>query len=62
MNLCLCQCAVETGLPLHRINTLGPIPSVAWHPSKYVLAYCGTQVREGGQQVAFVSLFGPGLL
>ncbi|THV08239.1 WD40 repeat-like protein [Dendrothele bispora CBS 962.96] len=53
-------CATETGVPLHRIPTLAPAPTVTWHPSKFVLAYCGqTKPREGGPPPAnFVSLFG----
>ncbi|KAL5508132.1 hypothetical protein ACEPAH_5750 [Sanghuangporus vaninii] len=54
-------CAVETALPLHRINTMGHTSCVAWHPSKYVLAYCGQQNREGAPQIAFLSLYGPGI-
>ncbi|KAF9480680.1 WD40 repeat-like protein [Pholiota conissans] len=53
-------CATETGVPLHRVPALAPSPTVAWHPSKYIIAYCGqTKAREGGPApVAFVSLFG----
>ncbi|KAJ3526002.1 hypothetical protein NM688_g8316 [Phlebia brevispora] len=56
-------CATETGAPLHRIPALGPAQTVAWHPSKYVIAYCGqTERREGGPPVAaWISLFGPGM-
>ncbi|KAH8118461.1 WD40 repeat-like protein [Phellopilus nigrolimitatus] len=54
-------CAVETGLPIHRVPTIGPAPAVTWHPSKYVFAHCGQQNREGAPQVAFLSLFGPGM-
>ncbi|EJD01319.1 WD40 repeat-like protein [Fomitiporia mediterranea MF3/22] len=54
-------CAVETGLPLHRIQSIGPASAVTWHPSKHVLAYCGQQVREGAPQIAYLSLFGPGV-
>ncbi|KAJ8473691.1 hypothetical protein ONZ51_g7706 [Trametes cubensis] len=56
-------CAVETGMPLHRVPALGASPTVSWHPSKYVIAYCGqTKVREGGPPPsAWISLFGPGM-
>ncbi|TBU47243.1 WD40 repeat-like protein [Dichomitus squalens] len=56
-------CATETGMPLHRVPALGPAPSVAWHPSKHVIAYCGqTKIREGGPPPsAWISLFGPGM-
>ncbi|THH12351.1 hypothetical protein EW145_g58 [Phellinidium pouzarii] len=54
-------CAVETGRSLHRVPTIGPAPAVTWHPSKYVFAYCGQQNREGTPQIAFLSLFGPGM-
>ncbi|CAL1700477.1 unnamed protein product [Somion occarium] len=56
-------CATETGMPLHRIPALGPSQTVQWHPSKYVIAYCGqTRVREGGPAPsAWLSLFGPGM-
>ncbi|KAI0751043.1 WD40 repeat-like protein [Daedaleopsis nitida] len=56
-------CAVETGMPLHRVPALGPSPTVSWHPSKHVIAYCGqTKIREGGPPpVAWISLFGPGM-
>ncbi|KAG2013163.1 hypothetical protein CC2G_010099 [Coprinopsis cinerea AmutBmut pab1-1] len=52
--------AVETCQPLHRIPALGPCMSVAWHPSRYVLAYCGqTKSREGGPPpTAVISTFG----
>lgn len=57
------QCATETGMPMHRIPALGSSPTVQWHPSKYVIAYCGqTKVREGGPPAAaWISLFGPGM-
>ncbi|KAK0201869.1 WD40-repeat-containing domain protein [Desarmillaria ectypa] len=53
-------CATETSMPLHRVPALAPAPTVTWHPSRYVIAYCGqTKVREGGPlPVAVVSLFG----
>ncbi|PIL37375.1 hypothetical protein GSI_01068 [Ganoderma sinense ZZ0214-1] len=56
-------CATETGMPLHRVPALGPAPTVAWHPSKHVIAYCGqTKIREGGPPPsAWISLFGPGM-
>ena len=55
------QCATETGIPVHRVPALAPSPTVTWHPSKYVIAYCGqTKVREGGPAPqALISLFGP---
>lgn len=54
------QCASETGIPLHRVPALAPSPTVCWHPSKYVIAYCGqTKIKEGGPPpVAVISLFG----
>lgn len=60
------QCAVETGHPVHRVPALSPSLTVAWHPSKYVIAYCGLsrdQVRENAPVIsqAYVSVFGPGL-
>ncbi|KAH9036036.1 WD40-repeat-containing domain protein [Lactarius deliciosus] len=56
-------CATETGVPLHRVPALASSPKVTWHPSNYVIAYCGqTKLREGGPApVAVISLFGPGL-
>lgn len=53
-------CATETAAALHRVPTLGPCPTVTWHPSKHIIAYCGqTKSREGGPaSVAFISLFG----
>lgn len=53
-------CATETGVPLHRVPALAPSPTVTWHPSKYVIAYCGqTKIREGGPPpVAVISMFG----
>ncbi|KAI0832675.1 WD40 repeat-like protein [Trametes gibbosa] len=56
-------CAVETGMPLHRIPASGPSPTVSWHPSKHIVAYCGqTRYREGGPPpTAWVSLCGPGM-
>ncbi|KAK2466016.1 hypothetical protein APHAL10511_001657 [Amanita phalloides] len=53
-------CATETGMPLHRVPALAPSPTVTWHPSKYVLAYCGqTKMRESGPPpVAVISMFG----
>ncbi|KAJ8086981.1 hypothetical protein PM082_005806 [Marasmius tenuissimus] len=53
-------CATETCTPLHRVPTLGPAPTVSWHPSKYIIAYCGqTKPRDGGPPpVSAVSLFG----
>jgi len=52
--------ATETGMPLHRVPALAPSPTVTWHPSKYVIAYCGqTKMREGGPPpVAVISMFG----
>ncbi|THH19905.1 hypothetical protein EW146_g1344 [Bondarzewia mesenterica] len=56
-------CSTETSIPLHRVPALAPSPTVTWHPSKYVIAYCGqTKLREGGPPpVAVISLFGPGM-
>ncbi|ETW83683.1 hypothetical protein HETIRDRAFT_155124 [Heterobasidion irregulare TC 32-1] len=56
-------CATETSAPLHRVPALASSPTVTWHPSKYVIAYCGqTKQREGGPlPVAVISLFGPGM-
>ncbi|KAL1946454.1 hypothetical protein VTO73DRAFT_14558 [Trametes versicolor] len=56
-------CAVETGVPLHRVAAQGPSVTVSWHPSKHIIAYCGqTKIREGGPPpTAWVSLFGPGM-
>ncbi|EMD40590.1 hypothetical protein CERSUDRAFT_62566 [Gelatoporia subvermispora B] len=56
-------CATETGMPLHRVPSLGPAPTVSWHPSKYIIAYCGqTKIREGAPPPsAWISLFGPGM-
>ncbi|KAG6861575.1 hypothetical protein C0995_014871 [Termitomyces sp. Mi166 len=53
-------CATETGVPLHRVPALAPSPTVSWHPSKYVIAYCGqTKFREGGPPpVGVISMFG----
>jgi len=53
-------CATETGAPLHRVPALAPSPTVTWHPSKHVVAYCGqTKIKEGGPPpVAVVSMFG----
>ncbi|KAG6850912.1 hypothetical protein H0H93_006738 [Arthromyces matolae] len=53
-------CATETGVPLHRVPTLAPSPTVSWHPSKYVIAYCGqTKLREAGPPpVGVISMFG----
>lgn len=52
-------CATETGQSIHRIQTPGPAVTVTWHPSKYVIAYCGQ--TKGVVQSVFMSLFGPGL-
>ncbi|KAI0082341.1 WD40 repeat-like protein [Panus rudis PR-1116 ss-1] len=56
-------CATETGIPLHRVPALGSSPTVQWHPSRYVIAYCGqTKHRETGPPPnAYISLFGPGM-
>ncbi|PFH51332.1 hypothetical protein AMATHDRAFT_3181 [Amanita thiersii Skay4041] len=53
-------CVTETGMPLHRVPALAPSPTVSWHPSKYIIAYCGqTKMREGGPPpVGIISLFG----
>lgn len=32
---------VETGEYVHTVETKGPASSVAWHPSRYWLAYAG---------------------
>jgi THO complex subunit 3 len=49
-------------MPMHRVPALASSPKVTWHPSNYVIAYCGqTKPREGGPApVAVISLFGPG--
>ncbi|KAL0950255.1 hypothetical protein HGRIS_010238 [Hohenbuehelia grisea] len=53
-------CATETGVPLHRVPALASSPTVTWHPSRYVMAYCGQiKPREGGPPpVGVVSMFG----
>jgi len=55
-------CATETGVPLHRVPSLGPASTVQWHPSRHVIAYCGqSKQREGGPApAAWISLFGVG--
>ena len=35
------QAHVETGEYVHTIQTTAPAPCVAWHPSRYWLAYSG---------------------
>ncbi|TEB30032.1 WD40 repeat-like protein [Coprinellus micaceus] len=49
-------CATETGLSLHRVSTPAPAPVVAWHPSRYVVAYCG-QIG-GPPPISTISMFG----
>ncbi|KAF6762005.1 WD40-repeat-containing domain protein [Ephemerocybe angulata] len=41
-------------------ETAAPLPSLAWHPSRYVMAYCGqNSSREGGgPPVTTISMFG----
>ncbi|KAF5346037.1 hypothetical protein D9757_014279 [Collybiopsis confluens] len=53
-------CATESGVPLHRVPSLMAASTVAWHPSKHLIAYCGqTKAREGGPPPgSVVSLFG----
>uniref|UniRef100_A0A0W0FQB2 Uncharacterized protein n=1 Tax=Moniliophthora roreri TaxID=221103 RepID=A0A0W0FQB2_MONRR len=49
-------CATETCAPLHRVPAFGPAPTVSWHPSKYIIAYCGaSKMREGAGPVSVVS-------
>ena len=54
------QCSTETSALLHRVPTLGPAPTVTWHPSRHLLAFCGqAKPKEGGPPpVALVSMFG----
>lgn len=56
-------CATETGMPIHRVGALAPSPTVTWHPSRYVFAYCGqTKLKEGQPPpAAVISLFGGGI-
>ncbi|EIN11000.1 WD40 repeat-like protein [Punctularia strigosozonata HHB-11173 SS5] len=56
-------CATETGAPLHRVPALGASQTVSWHPSKYVIAYCGHAVgqEKGASPSAVIGLFGPGM-
>lgn len=49
-------CATETGLPLHRVPAPAAAPVVAWHPSRYVVAYCGQ--AGGSPPVTTISMFG----
>ncbi|KAJ3505953.1 hypothetical protein NMY22_g17404 [Coprinellus aureogranulatus] len=49
-------CATETGLSMHRVPAPAPAPVVAWHPSRYVVAYCGQ--TTGPPAVSTISLFG----
>ena len=59
--LALSQCATETGVPLHRVPTPGPAPTVQWHPTKHLIAYCGQSkaYEEGPPPSAWISLWGP---
>lgn len=44
---------------VYRVPALAPSPTVTWHPSKYVLVYCGqTKMRGGLPPVAVISMFG----
>ena len=47
-------------MPLHRVPALGASPTVTWHPSKYIIAYCGQTKPGEGASSAWISLFGPG--
>ncbi|KIY71532.1 WD40 repeat-like protein [Cylindrobasidium torrendii FP15055 ss-10] len=51
----------ETAALVHRIPSSAPALSVAWHPSRYVLAYCGVKAKDGAPASANVpsmSMFG----
>jgi len=54
------QCATETGISLHRVPAIAASPTVTWHPSRFVIAYCGQiKAKEGGPPpTAVLSLFG----
>ena len=52
------KCAVETGVPIHRIPTAGPVSTVTWHPSKHLIAFCGQTKEREGKHAGLVSLFG----
>ncbi len=61
----LSQCATETSEPLHRVPSPASAQTVAWHPNRYVIAYCGqtkhiepTPTTPAVQSVPVVSLFG----
>ncbi|KAF8917003.1 WD40-repeat-containing domain protein [Mucidula mucida] len=58
-------CATETSEPLHRVPSPASAQTVAWHPNRYVIAYCGqtkhiepTPTTPAVQSVPVVSLFG----
>ena len=35
---------METGETIHRIPTAAAVNTVAWHPSRYLLAYAGEEI------------------
>ncbi|EJD53982.1 WD40 repeat-like protein [Auricularia subglabra TFB-10046 SS5] len=48
--------ASETGQVMHRVPGITAAQSVAWHPSKHVLAYCGEHSPD--PKMGWISVFG----
>ncbi|KZW04381.1 WD40 repeat-like protein [Exidia glandulosa HHB12029] len=48
--------ASETGQVMHRVPGVTAAQSVAWHPSKHILAYCGEHAPD--PKVGWISVFG----
>ncbi|KAJ3045171.1 hypothetical protein HK097_001266 [Rhizophlyctis rosea] len=50
--------AVDTGETIHTVKCNAAMNSVAWHPSKYLLAYAGDDMENNGMAKGNVHVFG----
>ena len=57
-DLCIEISDVLSGDSVHRLPTTAAMNTLAWHPSRFILAYAGDEVDKAGKLEGNLRLFG----